>query len=117
MSYIPSHNNRTNERSERRQNWKTEMRRAANAKKPELSKDAIEKKFDKLATAIFAGEKVEFAGGNYYRVYVGAGKKFYPVSKIAGKFSCACNDDLRYNTCAHARACAAFAAKREAEEI
>lgn len=116
MSYIPSHNNRTNERSERRQNWKLEMRRASDAKKPQLSQEAIEKKFDKLAAAMLAGGKVEFAGGNYYRVYVGAGKKFYPVSKIAGKFVCACNDDLRYGTCAHARACAAFAAKKETEE-
>lgn len=116
MSYLPSHNNRTNERTERRQNWKTEMHRASEAKKPQLSQEAVEKKFDKLAAAMLAGGKVEFAGGNYYRVYVGVGKKFYPVSKIAGTFKCDCNDDLRYRTCAHARACAAFAAKREAEE-
>ena len=112
MSYLPSHQNSANERSERRQNAKEEIARTA--KKVLLSKEAARTKFDKMGAAFLAAEKVSYAE-NTYRVAVGAGKKFYPVYVIGGKFECECSERADYGFCAHETAAELFAAKAEIE--
>ena len=110
--YLPSQNNSQNERHERRQNHKDEIARTA--KKSLLSLEAARAKFDKLAAAFLAAKKVVRVE-NTIRVYVGAGKSFYPVYKIGGRFVCECGDRQNYGFCAHEKAAAAFADREQVE--
>lgn len=116
MSYLPSHSRSSNERSERRQNHKDEIRRVSDSRKTALDVQAAHRKFDKLAAGFIAAEKVAFVDGQF-RVYVGTGKSFYPVYKIGGAFKCECRDRQRYGFCAHEKAASVYAAKYSAESI
>lgn len=105
MSFrFPSHNNSANQRTERRANWKAEMKNRPAAAAGLTLEQEIER-IEKLAVALAAAGCVTKTTSGY-RVQLSP-MNWREVIENDGLY-CVCADDGKFKTCAHVRAVKKF---------